>query len=609
MYPSRRRGTERAVNLTQFNSILRQVFLLPVVVLLITAGALYWQIQGANATVKLIQDSDARITQATLVSKLLVDEESGLRGYETTSDSRFLQPYLDAETQLPAEFKRLNDISGGDVEEMAYIEDLQSKQQTWRDAFAVPLIATVRAGGKTNDVTLNLHGKELMDEIRQDVSDIIHAAERNRAERIAHWRHQVHNMLAALLVFALAVGILIGLFTRGRLHAVSAAYRISLEVLGRRAEEIYQSEQQLRTTLASIGDGVISCDAEGRIQMMNPVAREMTGWSHADALGRQLNEVFRIVSESTRKPMEDPVAQVKRLNRSADLANHTILIRKDGTEMNIADTGAPIRDQHGNIIGIVLVFRDITLERRTQEALLANEKLAVAGRLAATIAHEIHNPLDSVTNLLYLMRDGASPEESRQFMDMAEQELARVTQISRAMLGLYRESKAPVLVDLREMLQEILLLMDRRFVELGVTVSIDLPPDISVSAFPAELRQVFTNLITNAAEAAGPGGEVSVRTALQAAGIGPNGQKLPDGAVVIISDNGAGITDDVRPHLFQPFFTTKAERGTGLGLWVSRGIISKHGGAIELTSSTSDSAHGTAVSVFLATNPTIATGA
>src|SRR6185312_16386896 len=109
----------------------------------------------------------------------------------------------------------------------------------------------------------------------------------------------------------------------------------------------------------------------------------------------------------------------------------------------------------------------------------------------ATIAHEIHNPLDSVSNLLYLMRDGASREESAQFMHLAEQELARVTQISRAMLGLYRESKAPVLVDLKEMLQEILLLMDRRFVELGVTVSIYLPANISVSAFPAELRQVF----------------------------------------------------------------------------------------------------------------------
>ena len=252
--------------------------------------------------------------------------------------------------------------------------------------------------------------------------------------------------------------------------------------------------------------------------MMNPVARELTGWSQSEAGGRPLEKVFHIVNETTRETVENPVAKVKRLDNIVDLANHTVLIRKDGTELNIADSGAPIRDKTGATTGIVLVFRDITMERKTQDALLANEKLAVAGRLAATIAHEIHNPLDSVSNLLYLMRNGATPEESRQFMDMAEQELARVTQISRAMLGLYRESKAPVLVDLKEMLQEILLLMERRFIDLGVTLSTDLPSDISVAAFPAELRQVFTNLITNAAEAAGRGGEVRVSVSPQAAG-------------------------------------------------------------------------------------------
>ena len=326
-------------------------------------------------------------------------------------------------------------------------------------------------------------------------------------------------MLLGLLFLALGMGVLIGLFTRNRLHSVSAAYRTSLEILGRRAEELFQSEQQLRTTLDSIGDGVITCDADGRVQMMNPVARELTGWSQAEAGGQPLEKVFHIVNETSRETVETPVSKVKRLKRIIGMANHTVLIRKDGTELNIADSGAPIRDQRGETIGIVLVFRDITMERKTQDALIANEKLAVAGRLAATIAHEIHNPLDSVSNLLYLMRNGASKEESIQFMDMAEQELARVTQISRAMLGLYRESKAPVAVDLKEMLQEILLLMERRLSDLGVTVSTDMPKPVSVAAFPAELRQVFTNLITNAAEAASPGGEVKISITPQTAGV------------------------------------------------------------------------------------------
>src|SRR6185312_5739942 len=263
---------------------------------------------------------------------------------------------------------------------------------------------------------------------------------------------------------------------------------------------------------------------------------QLTGWSQDEAFGRPLDEVFRIVHEVTNEPVENPVAKVKRLNSVVGLANHTLLIRKDGTRLNIADSGAPIRDKSGATTGIVLVFRDITMERKTQDALLANEKLAVAGRLAATIAHEIHNPLDSVSNLLYLMRNGASVEESRQFMDLAEQELARVTQISRAMLGLYRESKAPVQVDLKEMLQEILLLMEHRFSDEQVTIHTDLPSSVSVDAFPAELRQVFSNLIANAAEAAGPGGEVRVSITPQKDGLTETGIKQEAGATVLIAD-------------------------------------------------------------------------
>ena len=596
------------MNLSQFNNILRQVFVLPVVALLVVAAALYVQITGANATVALIQDSDARISQVTLVSKLIVDEESGLRGYETTSDPQFLQPFSDAEAHVQAEIQNLDDMAGADADQKHDITDLRDEHQTWRDAFALPVIAQVRGGGETSDVDLNLHGKALMDEVRHDLNDIIAKAEENRTRRIEQWHRQVDTMLLVLLFLALGMGVLIGLFTRNRLHAVSAAYRTSLEILGHRAEELFQSEQQLRTTLDSIGDGVITCDADGHVQMMNPVARELTGWSQAEASGQPLEKIFHIVNETSREPVETPVAKVKRLKRIVGMANHTMLIRKDGTELNIADSGAPIRDKRGETIGIVLVFRDITMERKTQDALVANEKLAVAGRLAATIAHEIHNPLDSVTNLLYLMRNGASPEESHQFMDMAEQELMRVTQISRAMLGLYRESKAPVVVDLKEMLLEILLLLERRLIDLGVAVSTNMPKPVCVAAFPAELRQVFTNLITNAAEATGAGGEIKVGITPQNAGIDATGQKTLAGATVTIADNGTGIPEEVQSHLFQPFFTTKGELGTGLGLWVSRGIVNKHGGTITLESDTSEAAHGTVVNVFLATNPTINTG-
>lgn len=595
------------MNLAQLNRILQQALLLPVIALLLTAGALYWQMRSANETVGIIQTTDVRISQATLVAKLIVDEESSLRGYETTGDERFLQPFNDAGNRLPVEFDKLANLTAGDSQQKYNVDDLRNEHQTWRDAFALPIIALVRAGGHTSDVDLNLYGKSLMDQIRQDIGSITQHAESRRTDRIAQWQRQVRNMIEALLAIALGMGVLIGLFMRSRLHAVSSAYSNSLEILSKRAEEIYQSEQRLRTTLDSIGDGVITCDANGRIQMMNPVASGLTGWSPSEAADLPLEDVFHIVNEHTGERVETPVAKVMRLNSVVGLAGQTALIRKDSSQILIADSAAPVRDQTGETVGIVMVFRDITLERRTQEALLANEKLAVAGRLAATIAHEIHNPLDSVSNLLYLMRNGVTEEESKQFIDMAERELARVTHISRAMLGLYRESKAPVTIDLKEMLEEVLLLMEHRFNDLGVRVHSDIPRSIKVDAFPAELRQVFTNLITNAAEAAGSGGEVRVSASPLSAGFNNAGHKMPPGALIIIADNGSGISNEVRPHLFQPFFTTKGERGTGLGLWVSQGIINKHGGTIDIASDTGEAAHGTVVSVFLAEKPAINT--
>ena len=585
----------------RFKRTLRQVLLLPVVACLLLAGVLVWQIRGANSTVGLIEDSDQRIALATLIEKLAVDEETGLRGYQITADPRFLQPYYDAEAPMQQAIAQLQPMlkPGGQGKNL---QQFIQEHQAWHRDFAGPLIATIAAAGHTNDDDLNLTGRARMNSMHALLDDIVKSSEQHRVDRIALWRRQTRHLLLLLIALALSIGLLIGLYTRSRMESAYAAFRRAIDLQRRRAEELFQSEQHLRTTLASIGDGVIACDAEGRVQMMNPVAQELTGWTESEARNLPLDQVFHIVNETTRLPVENPVVKVQRLQRIVTVGNHTTLLRKDGSELSVNDSGAPIRNATGQITGIVMVFRDITLEMKTRAALLANEKLAVAGRLAATIAHEIHNPLDSVANILYLLQHEPKEEESKQFLQMAQRELARVTQISRAMLSLYRESKAPVRVNLKEMLDDLLLLMQRRLQILGVTVSADLPPQIAVEGFPAELRQVFTNLITNAAEAAGQGGAVTVRITPQTADAASS-PALEDGAIVEITDNGPGIPPQIREHIFQPFFTTKGERGTGLGLWVSQGIIHKHAGSIDLASRTDGPAHGATARVFLAAKP------
>ena len=597
------------MDIGKFKHILLQVFLLPIFAVLLMALALYIEMTSNSGTVGQIVQYDSRIAQATLVYKLILDEESSLRGYQTTGDPRFLDPYYKADPLIAKELSNLETMASASQSEVDHIHHLRESHLTWRDGFATPVIASLRGGGNADDVNLNLQGKTLMDAIRADLDAIIADAQEHRANLIALRYKNRHNLLAGMFLLAIVVGLAIGIFTRNRLHAVADAYRDSLDTIKRRADELFDSEQELRTTLASIGDGVITCDAHGRIQMMNPVAQELTGWSFQDAKGRPFEDVFKIFHEGSREVVENPVSRVNRRGSIIGLANHTVLVRRDGTEISIADSGAPILGKTGETIGTVLVFRDVTMERRTQDALVANEKMAVAGRLAATIAHEIHNPLDSVSNLLYLMRTGNDAEESRQFMVTAEQELARVTQISRAMLGLYREAKVPVNIDLREMLREILLLMHHRLIDQGVTVHADIPDAIVVDGFPAELRQVFSNLITNAAEATGRGGQVWVTVSTEQAGTNLVGKRSEPGATVRVRDNGPGIEDEIRPRLFQPFFTTKGENGTGLGLWVSRGIVNKHGGNITIESDRTEQAHGTIVSVFLATKPIMQPGA
>jgi PAS domain S-box-containing protein len=589
----------------RFKRTLRQVLLLPIVACLLLACVLVWQIRGANDTVGLIDESDSRADLATRIEGLVVDEETGLRGYQVTSDPRFLQPYRNAEAPMQQAIDKLQSMAR--PEQKDDLKQFLAEHQIWQHAFAETLIATIATGGHADDLNLNLLGKSHMDSMRVHLDAIIAMAEQSRKDRINQWRQQTRHLLLLLIALALAIGLLVGLFTRGRLESAYTAFRHAIDLQRRRAEELFLSEQHLRTTLASIGDGVIACDAEGRVQMMNLVAQELTGWTESQARNLPLDEVFHIVDETTHLPIENPVVKVQRLNSIVAIGNHTVLLRKDGSELSVNDSGAPIRNADGQITGIVMVFRDITLELKTRAALLANEKLAVAGRLAATIAHEIHNPLDSVSNLLYLLQHEPTEEESKQFLQMAQRELARVTQISRAMLSLYRESKAPVTVNLKEMLDDLLLLMQRRFQMLGVTVSADLTPQIAVEGFPAELRQVFTNLITNAAEAAGQSGNVTVRITSQPAEAASS-PALEAGAIVEIVDNGPGIPLENREHLFQPFFTTKGEHGTGLGLWVSQGIIRKHAGSIDLISRTDGPSHGTTARVFLSAKPILNPG-
>ena len=576
------------MNLHQFRQILVITFLLPLVLLLLLALVLAWQIQRTLREQRRIDHTDRVTALLNEMERLVVDQETGLRGYQLTHDPTTLQPYENAEGALHLSFDSLLMLVRDDPDQLRRLRQLRDSHELWM-GFAGRALDNLRAKTIFGDPALDLNGAQLMAALRTQIAVMTQIEVKRRDEEVRSTNSQVRTLMTILLASSIGIGFFLGIFTQRNLKRVSAAFRTSLEEAHQRADELAESRQWLQTTLESVGDGLIACDRQRRVELMNPVAQQLTGWTLEEAKGIPLETIFHAVDERTREPVKTPDVEADAKGPS----NHSLLIAKDGAEYLIDQSAAPIRNTSGEVAGVVLVFRDVTDLRRRDAALMAHEKLAIAGRLSASIAHEIHNPLDSVANLHYLMANETDPALQQRYLGMAQQELNRTLQISRAMLGLYREPKAPVEVELRELLTSVLLLLDRQLKDQSVTVERKLGEGVSVQGFPGELRQVFTNLITNAAEASGPGGRAQVL-------LEPS---LPadnrSGATVTITDSGPGIPPELRAKLFQPFFTTKGEQGTGLGLWVSRGIVEKHGGTIELSNSGDPAFPGTVVRVYL----------
>jgi two-component system NtrC family sensor kinase len=236
---------------------------------------------------------------------------------------------------------------------------------------------------------------------------------------------------------------------------------------------------------------------------------------------------------------------------------------------------------------------------RAAATLRENQKLITVGRLAASIAHEINNPLESVTNLLYLIGEEQELSDSaRGYLALAQRELDRVGQISRQTLNFSRETTGPVRAHIDELAEEVLSLYHRRIMEKDLRVERQYDCAEEASIYPGEMRQVLSNLITNAVEASSNRGRLRVRIRCTRNWSDPGVR----GIRISIGDNGTGIDPAVQRRLGEPFFTTKGQRGTGLGLWVTRSIIKRYGGEIQLRSSVDPRRHGTVFSIFMPTN-------
>ncbi len=506
------------------------------------------------------------------------DAETGQRGFIITCDDHYLEPYHNALGELRARQEHLK----------ALISDNQPQADRLQ---AIDPIIAERISIMERNINVRREkgfeaaqqdivesgGKCLMDDIRRRVDDMEDVERNLLRDRRAEAQK---NYITALVVNTLAVIVSAGVMA-------AAWYLIRRELQGRiRANQRANAEKErLRITLTSIGDAVIVTDAAGRMTLMNPIAERLTGWGF-EAIGKPLGDIFHIINESTRATVESPVAVVLRKGAIVGLANHTVLINRNGAEIPIDDSGAPIRDETGKIIGVVLVFRDITHRRDAEMAQERwNQELLEAGHkkdhFLATLAHELRNPLAPLSNALELWpsmeRNPVEMEKLRQMMERQVQQMIRLIDdlldMSRITRGKIQLRKQPV--DVTTLVNGALESVGPFIQKFDHRLSIDLPKQpLYVDGDVARLLQVISNILHNAAKYTGRNGKIWV-----------SAKREQHEAVIRVRDNGPGIPADMLAHIFDMFTQVdqtldRAHGGLGIGLTLAKTLVGLHGGTI-----------------------------
>jgi len=540
-------------------------------VVLIGAGVMaHRAIEQLSATSRaVLRDKEIELDYERLLSTIR-DAETGQRGYLLTNDQNYLEPYQAALRELE---QRVSTVAadvqadGGSVDDLAPLQNFVKRK-------LAELARTVELNvAGQHDAAMRVvrsdEGKELMDDIRAFVGMRV----LEQQSRVARLQESQQFALADSVRTSVIVSVLAILLT------ILLAY-----IVRRDSARVRESEGRLAITLRSIGDAVIATDEHGVVTMTNPVAEKLTGWPLDEAVGKPLEQVFRIVHEATRAVVESPVTKVLREGGIVGLANHTVLIRRDEHETAIEDSGAPILDDMGRTTGVVLVFRDATQERAAQNALRDADRRK--DEFLATLAHELRNPLAPILQAAgTAAHPSAKPEQVRWSIGVIQRQVAHMARLLDDLLDVSRITRGrlevrPAPVALRTIVDTAVEIAQPAINAGKHQLSVELPAEpLELEVDSIRIAQVLGNLLTNAAKYTPPEGKIRLTA-----------ERVNDQVLVRVIDNGIGLESADLPRIFEMFtqVSPPADRpnsGLGIGLALSKGLIELHGGSIEVKSS------------------------
>ncbi len=371
---------------------------------------------------------------------------------------------------------------------------------------------------------------------------------------------------------------------RDRTGTIIGSSKIAHDISDRRRSE--EARFRLASIVDSAEDAIVSKTLEGIITSWNEAATRMFGYQPGEIIG---HSVLRLIPPE----LHEEEREILRKLRAGERIEHyeTERVKKNGERLEVSLTISPIRDGSGKIIGGSKIAHDISGQKQMERMLIQSEKLAASGRMAARIAHEINNPLESVMNLVYLARTSCRDyPEAQEYLKTAEQEIDRVSHIARQTLGYYRDTGKPVEVLLQELIDDVLTVYQSKFSARGISIERCFEGSRAIEVSRGEFVQIFSNLISNSIDAMQNGGCIRIHIA-EVFNAGEPSLR------VSLQDEGQGIEEENLARVFEPFFTTKGDLGTGIGLWVAKQLVEKRGGQIQVQNNTKLGKSGTTVTI------------